>query len=576
MPRQRIIATLLLVGVCVSATVAYAQQEQILHEYFNPPSDLSGLREKASSGAGAEPPRMTTREPGDAPPLTLDVRKDEPVMGQKGPMSALPMTNPQGGLDPSTAANKLDDNTDRVDELNYFSSFDPSVIPYKRGVAQNEVKLVGGDYAFVVNTGRIERVDVGKPSSATDQEDVFWGTFLIKSSPGKRTPIPSVAPDQRILEVHTEPAMPVIIERDRADNFYLTTERSDLVRVNMKVAAPRRYFDGQFTDWVSWSNFDKSQLPKLPSSLYPIAEDVMREIGVSRRSMRPHDALMQMIEHFRDFEGKPFPADKRGEDVYYSIATSKIGVCRHRSFAFVIKATALGIPTRYVYNEAHAFVEVLWPNLGWRRVDLGGAAQDVLMRASDEQRRVHDGGANDTLPNPPAYQQELDRLADQERQRNNNVGDGSGGDDSNAGNGDNGGFDPGDGPQSSDENGENVTENDSGDIMENFQPPDDNRRRTSVRITRVTPEDLRRGQSFELAGILTDLDGNPVRQAKVRVLLVSPTARGAIGREIGSTETSVGGKFLTKLELPADLPIGRWALKVTYAGDETHGPSTSD
>ena len=124
--------------------------------------------------------------------------------------------------------------------------------------------------------------------------------------------------------------------------------------------------------------------------------------------------------------------------------------------------------------------------------------------------------------------------------------------------------------------GENVTENDSGDIMENFQPPDDNRRRTSVRITRVTPEDLRRGQSFELAGILTDLDGNPVRQAKVRVLLVSPTARGAIGREIGSTETSVGGKFLTKLELPADLPIGRWALKVTYAGDETHGPSTSD
>jgi hypothetical protein len=574
MSRQRIIGATLLAVICVSGTLAYAQQEQVLHEYFNLPGDLSNLREKSASGAGAEPPRIQARTPGEAPPLTLDVRQDEPVMGQKGPMSSLPMTNPQGGLDPSTAANKLDDNTDRVDELNYFSSFDPSVIPYKRGVAQNEVRMSGADYAFVVDTGRFQRVGIGAGGKdASKSEDVFWGTFLIKSSPGTRTPIPSVAPDQRILEVLTEPAAAVVIERDGADNFYLTTERSDLVRVNMKIAAPRRYFDGEF-QWVSWSSFDRSALPKLPSALYPVAKDVMREIGVSRESINPKDALMRLIEHFRDFEGKPFPPEMRGEDIYYSIATSKVGVCRHRSFAFVITATALGIPSRYVYNEAHAFVEVLWPGLGWRRVDLGGAAQDVLMRASDEQRRVHDGAANDTLPNPPSYQQELDRLADQERQRNTNAGTGTS--DPDGGGGDNGGFDVGNGPQSTEENGDNASENNSGDILEDYQPPEDNRKRTSVQIKSVSPEDLRRGESFQLTGVLTDLDGTPVRKARVRILLVSPTARGVVGRELGVTETGIGGNFRAELELPADLPIGRWALRVAFAGDDDYGPSASD
>jgi hypothetical protein len=196
------------------------------------------------------------------------------------------------------------------------------------------------------------------------------------------------------------------------------------------------------------------------------------------------------------------------------------------------------------------------------------------MRASDEQRRVHDGAANDTLPNPPSYQQELDRLADQERQRNTNAGTGTS--DPDGGDGDNGGFDVGNGPQSTEENGDNASENNSGDILEDYQPPEDNRKRTSVQIKSVSPEDLRRGESFQLTGVLTDLDGTPVRKARVRILLVSPTARGVVGRELGVTETGIGGNFRAELELPADLPIGRWALRVAFAGDDDYGPSASD
>ena len=40
----------------------------------------------------------------------------------------------------------------------------------------------------------------------------------------------------------------------------------------------------------------------------------------------------------------------------------------------MITANALGIPTRLVENEAHAFVEVWFPERSWQRIDLGGAA----------------------------------------------------------------------------------------------------------------------------------------------------------------------------------------------------------
>jgi transglutaminase-like putative cysteine protease len=39
------------------------------------------------------------------------------------------------------------------------------------------------------------------------------------------------------------------------------------------------------------------------------------------------------------------------------LARGKRGVCRHRAYAFVIVAQALGIPARFVQNEAHAWVE---------------------------------------------------------------------------------------------------------------------------------------------------------------------------------------------------------------------------
>ena len=58
--------------------------------------------------------------------------------------------------------------------------------------------------------------------------------------------------------------------------------------------------------------------------------------------------------------------------MYLDLALARMGVCRHRSYAFVITALGLGVRARMVLNEAHAWVEVA-DGLQWKRIDLGGA-----------------------------------------------------------------------------------------------------------------------------------------------------------------------------------------------------------
>ncbi len=583
-PRTRTFIPGLIASLAIlsGGAIAWAQQARQLHEYFTPPDNLESVRRGGLADDGAnQAPRVKTRQPGEAPPLTLGTRRDEPVHGEKGPVSSLPMKNPQGGLDPQSATNRLDDDTDRVDELNYFSSFDPSVIPYKRGVSQNRVIRSGSDWAFVVAPGSYRRVRV-EQGGARANEDVFWGSFLLRADAGRRNPIPSVAPDQRILEAHTEPDVSMRIERDEADNHYVTFEQTGLVRLNLKIAAPRYYFDGDFTDSVTWSQLRASsgQLDT-PAELTARAKDVVRQLGMSTAAS-PRSVLMRLVKHFRDFEGKPFPESRRGEDIYTSIALEKIGVCRHRSFAFAITAAALGIPARYVYNEAHAFVEVYWPSQGWRRIDLGGAAEDVLMRADAEQARVHDGGVDDELPTPPAYQRELERLAEKEAERNADMGTGRA---AATGDGDNGGFEDDPGPMNrlpEDDEAEAGADAKSDPIdpaatQDNAEPaPVDERPGTFIQVTEVTPDELRRGETFSIQGRLTDLEGNPLPDQPIDIAIVSPNERGgAKGRVLKEARTGMDGRFGAEVVLPKDLPIGRWSLRAFYEGGESYKPARS-
>jgi hypothetical protein len=113
---------------------------------------------------------------------------------------------------------------------------------------------------------------------------------------------------------------------------------------------------------------------------------IARQIGVVDGT-GPSEALRTLVRYFRGFS----PSNEHlhatsGVDLYREIATSQKGVCRHRAYAFMVTALALGLPTRFVRNEAHAWVEV---NDGTRfhRIDLGGAADEMSM--TGESRVPH-------------------------------------------------------------------------------------------------------------------------------------------------------------------------------------------
>ena len=95
----------------------------------------------------------------------------------------------------------------------------------------------------------------------------------------------------------------------------------------------------------------------------------------TRLPLRPSLTSVALISSCRADSDEP----PRGHnDIYLDLALSQKGVCRHRAFAFLVTALSLGIPTRMVVNEAHAWVEVLDPGVApplWRRVDLGGAGR---------------------------------------------------------------------------------------------------------------------------------------------------------------------------------------------------------
>jgi len=113
--------------------------------------------------------------------------------------------------------------------------------------------------------------------------------------------------------------------------------------------------------------------------------------------MRPREAIAKLAAYFRSFAESNDPPSGHGS-VYLDLALSKKGVCRHRAFAFLVTAQSLGVPTRVIANEAHAWVEIYDAKL-WRRIDLGGAAPTAnVTSGSAAFERAPDVAASQQIP----------------------------------------------------------------------------------------------------------------------------------------------------------------------------------
>jgi len=144
----------------------------------------------------------------------------------------------------------------------------------------------------------------------------------------------------------------------------------------------------------------------IPKRVLDQANITLTKLGLDR-DMDLGVSFNKLVGYFRAFQAGEI--QHPSGDIYRDLCDTQAGVCRHRAFAFMITANALGIPTRFDENEAHAFVEVWFPDRNWQRIDLGGAALRMEVSGADN-KTLHRPRAEDPFTKPPEYSKQYTQL----------------------------------------------------------------------------------------------------------------------------------------------------------------------
>ncbi len=395
-PMFAVIAIAAAAGLAVAQTAAPRHK---LHEDLPSPSDKPT---RMIGGTGSGNPAAFTAGDKVLPRPALDRPSghpaDEPVLGNGGFAADRRTTmTPDGNTGPDAT-------------LHYVSVFNPDVLPFKR---MSALDGVADDYTLKIAHTALVELPVG---GATDKtRDPFWGSVLLHLTPGQDVPLPSVAPDMRILSYEITPKIAVKFEKDGADNFYVRSDESSAAgayRLVFAADADAGYFapslptSGRYTPLMVAAMAPPELRPVLPDRVRRTARQVLDRLGVDPE-MDLGVVFNRLVGYFRAFQAKPLHASS--SDIYLDLCFSQAGVCRHRAFAFMITANALGIPTRFVENEAHAFVEVWFPDRRWQRIDLGGAALRMEVTGASD-KVLHRPRADDPFEKPPEYKQNYTQL----------------------------------------------------------------------------------------------------------------------------------------------------------------------
>jgi transglutaminase-like putative cysteine protease len=445
-----------------------------------------------------------------------------------------------------------DRDTRRPDVSGYDDPFTPSTTPFKRLSAFDVIR---SDFTLDVRDPRPIALGEGAPPGPDD--DSFYGDMVVDVRAGQRVRIPSVGPGARIVQARLgigTDDIPFQVSRDGADNWFLQAAGvpsgpARRARLVMQLAIPRRAFGGEFND-PGWS--DLPLVAPLPDRVARDAAIVRAAIGVSRQ-MRPREAIAKLVQYFRSFADSNDLPHGRGS-VYLDLALSKKGVCRHRAFAFLVTAQSLGIPSRMVVNEAHAWVEVNDGEL-YRRIDLGGAGR--MDSGAPADRAVYTPPA-DAFRWPPGAKRGEDMVAEPR---------GAGGGTSASSRAEA----PGGAASTSAPSA--PSSKPTSPALRSAAPGSDGASvhgsRVLVRVD-VVESVPHRGDPLHVRGTVTGTgtaDGERCDHERVDIWLTVPASTGA-GRTIrlGSLATGDDGTFGGGLVLPADAPLGDYDVVATSAG----------
>jgi hypothetical protein len=385
-------------GIAIAQTAARHKLHEDLPSPFDRPAPVIGDRGSGNPAAFAAGDKVLPRPPADKPSPAAN--KGEPVLGAGGFAA-----DRQTSMTP-------DGNTGPENTLHYVSVFNPDVLPFKR---MSALDGVADDYTLNVTHKALVELTVGGTSDKS--RDRFWGSVLIELSPGKDVALPSVAPDMRILSYEIKPSIAVRFAKDGADNFFIRSDETSAAgtyRLVFLADADAGYFApalptiGHLTPRMVATMAPAEIRASVPGA---VTRQARRTLGLPDLAVDAdtdlHVAFNRLVKFFRAFQAKTLPPSSG--NLYRDLCDSKAGVCRHRAFAFMVTANALGIPTRFVENEAHAFVEVWFPGRNWQRIDLGGAALHLDVQGADN-KTLHRPRTDDPFDKPPQYRQNYTQL----------------------------------------------------------------------------------------------------------------------------------------------------------------------
>jgi len=379
-----------MVSLATLASVARdvsAQEPRVLHRPIPGDLPLDGVARRL-------PPPVSSADVRTAAGASSTWRDRQPVSDQ--------IARPRASWE--APVRELDRQTRSPDgtRLRYEEVFTPAVAPFKRLQAYDAVDELG---RLTVRDPALRPLRVGDQHLwGAERRSRFVGELLVEVSPDWPTPIPGVAGEQQVVSYSTSTGDALEFANDSAGNLFVRGTRPGTIRLSYVLEAPEHAFvAGDVPNLpiaAAAAEVPTAQRPLVPTWLPASADTVLRRAVVSRSD--PLDqALGRLVGYFRAFRDAEL-TDARGVEIYSDLALGGVGACRHRAYALVPTLHALGIPARYVGNEAHAWAEVFVTRVGWTRIDLGG--WDVPLDATAPTDRPAFRPSNrDPFPQPSQY-----------------------------------------------------------------------------------------------------------------------------------------------------------------------------
>lgn len=541
--------------VCTSSAIA---AQPVLHEFFQLDGDtqlppVAGAP-KANFPLAAQAP---TRLP------------EDPFVAAAAVPEAPDLANERPQQPSADDEYRLDGNTSKPSQVGYSDPFTPSIPPFKRLHAYDSVNSA---LELVVAKSALKGVHVG--GVARPSQDQFMGKQTLRLEAGQLVRLPTVGPGVRVINGRLAPQSSFQLFQDSAENLFIQSANGGEFEWVVHLAIERGAFGSAFAD-VSWTAL-AGYLPSLPQIVNTAAEPVLERLKLSN-SVRPAAAVRRMVEYFRSFEPKDELRQEKGLQLYREIALSQKGVCRHRAFAFVVTGLALGLPTRFVRNEAHAWVEVFDSRL-WHRLDLGGAAGEMALTSDLDV-------PHEVPPDPykwPAKSESGESMVDRALQAAMAR---AGGDGSSGGGGAFGSAGrQGGGANAAQPGGPVQTPGDlaSGDdsvAMPAASSPSPASETSAPDEARVEPvpettltvaftgASLKRGERFSVQGTARNGKGQTCSLLRIDVELFEAGTKATFSA--GTLVTDEQGRYAGQLVLPQRVPVGDYRVRVTTPGHQS-------